>query len=39
MSEYVYKIVGAPSKKITALSTKYNHLKNKRFRWQKHENK
>lgn len=39
MSEHVYKIVGAPSMKITALRTKYNHLKNNKFRWQKHEDK
>ncbi|MGG3693898.1 carboxymuconolactone decarboxylase family protein [Heyndrickxia ginsengihumi] len=25
--------------KITALRTKYNHLKNNKFRWQKHEDK
>ncbi|AIG28424.1 hypothetical protein BRLA_c041490 [Brevibacillus laterosporus LMG 15441] len=34
MSEHVYKIVGAPSKKITALRTKYNFKEMKRARWK-----
>lgn len=38
MSEYVYKIVGSPSKKLTALRTKYNFKEKKRARWNR-ENK
>ncbi len=35
MSEYIYKIIGEPSKKITALKTKYNFKKMKRARWKR----
>lgn len=35
MSEYIYKIIGAPSKKITALKTKYNFKEMKRARWKR----
>lgn len=38
MSEHVYKIVGAPSKKITALRTRFNFKEKKKVRWQKREN-
>ncbi len=35
MSEYVYKIIGAPSKKIPALKTKYNFKEMKRAGWKR----
>ncbi|SHS04890.1 Uncharacterised protein [Mycobacteroides abscessus subsp. abscessus] len=37
MSEYIYKIIGAPSKKITALKTKYNSKEMKRVRWNRED--